>query len=91
MSSDNPDILDGVFKHCDLELDTPLLDSVVADQVPRSSHNIMQEERDGHEKMTRKLFGNDYHKEYGAPVVRQVLRDHAIELGRPQHQLKRKI
>lgn len=67
------DILDEIFKHPDLALDTPLLDEAVAVQIHRSHDNYV--DLNEHWRETRKLFGGDFHAEYGRPAVRQVLRD----------------
>lgn len=59
------DVLDIIFSNPDHEdYNSPLVDDEIINQIPGSSANLMQEEADQHERMTRKLFGEAYGKEY---------------------------
>lgn len=65
-----PDVLDFAFppEHSEIPPHDPNYDRAISreivNQIPGASHNLMQSETDEHEKMTRKLFGEDYGKEY---------------------------
>lgn len=59
------EVLEAAFPHPDLENpDSPLVDDLITDTIYPSGGSIMQEEVDNHERMTRKLFGNTYDREY---------------------------
>lgn len=59
------EVLDAAFPNPDLENpDSPLVDDLITDTIYPSGGSIMQEEVDNHERMTRKLFGSQYGREY---------------------------
>lgn len=81
------DILDKAFspERCAIPLEPNFdeyLSHIVSEQVHRSPDTYV-DQRD-HWKETRQLFGSDYHKEYFKPVVRRILRDHALPAPDPK-------
>lgn len=88
-SSEPDPVLDKAFppEVADIDHTNPFfnraIDRLLTDHIPSPTGSSM-ESLEEQIRQRRELFGNDYYREYGPPVVRQILRDHAIEHTSPK-------